>query len=89
MGNPVAKQAGIDLRNRLVEMVTANVDNGGDGMTRAELAAEVGISGPKILKHINMLIEDGRVEQTGTKIVPTHTGHIHVCRTCGVTMHTH
>lgn len=87
MPNPVSKQSGIDQRNRIVELVAANVDNGGDGMTRTELAAALGIAKPNVHKHMTMLIEDGRVEQIGQKVVPSKTGHIHVCRTCGKTMH--
>ena len=85
--NPVTTQAGVDQRNRIVELVAANVDNGGDGMTRAELAAELGISKPNVHRHLTKLFEDQRVEQIGTKVLPASTGHIHVCRTCGKTMH--
>lgn len=85
--NPIATQAGIDQRNRIVELVNVNVDNGGDGMTRAELATELGISKVSIHRHMARLVADGRVEQVDTKIVPSSVGHIHVCRTCGQTMH--
>lgn len=85
--NPIAIQQGVDQRNRIVELVTASVEHGGDGMTRADLAKELGISKPSLLRHMKVLIEDGRVEQIGTKVVPSSTGHIHICRTCGVTMH--
>lgn len=86
-GNPVTRQAGIDQRNHIVELVTANIDNGGDGATRAELAAELGISKPRLHRHLTMLIADHRIEQVGMKVVPSDTGHIHICRTCGKTMH--
>lgn len=86
-GNPKSTQAGIDQRNHIVELVATNVDNGGDGLTRAELAAALGVSKPTIHKHLGLLFEDGRVEQIGPKILPTKTGHIHICRTCGQTMH--
>ena len=87
VGNPVAKQAGIDQRNRIVELVTANVDNGGDGMTRTEIAAELEIGKPNLIKHLKALFEDQRIEQIGAKVVPSKVGHIHICRTCGLTMH--
>jgi hypothetical protein len=86
-GNPVTTQDGIDKRNRIVELVTENVDNGGDGLTRAELAAELGIAKPSLIHHMAKLVQDQRVEQVGLKVVPAKTGHIHVCRTCGKTMH--
>jgi len=86
-GNPISTQAGIDTRNKIVELVTTNIDNGGDGLTRAELAAELGIAKPSVHRHLTRLIEDRRVEQSGTKIVPINAGHIHICRTCGETMH--
>lgn len=84
--NPIATQLGVDQRNRIVELVTASVEHGGDGMTRADLAKELGISKPSLLRHMKVLIEDGRVEQIGTKVVPSSIGHVHICRTCGVTM---
>jgi predicted ArsR family transcriptional regulator len=87
MANTEAAQAGIDTRNRIVELVAENVDNGGDGMSRPELAAALGISRPTVHKHLTVLIADGRVEQIGRKVLPIKTGHIHVCRTCGKTMH--
>lgn len=86
-GNPISIQAGIDQRNRIVELVATNIDDGGDGMTRAELATALGISKPALLAHVKRLIEDGRIEQIGQKILPSNTGHIHICRTCGQTMH--
>ncbi|NYD43222.1 helix-turn-helix transcriptional regulator [Nocardioides panaciterrulae] len=86
-GNPVSTRAGIDTRNRIVELVAANVENGGDGMTRAELAAELGITKPRLHKHLTMLFADRRVQQIGMKVVPSNEGHIHICRTCGQTMH--
>lgn len=86
-GNPISIQAGIDQRNRIVELVATNVDNGGDGMTRAELAAALGISKPTLITHVKRLIEDGRIEQIGKSVLPSRTGHIHICRTCGQTMH--
>lgn len=86
-GNPISTQAGIDQRNRIVELVATNVDNGGDGMTRAELAAELGISKPSLHRHLTALFEDRRIEQIGMKVVPSNAGHIHICRTCGEVMH--
>lgn len=86
-GNPIQAQAGIEKRNRIVELVTANIDNGGDGITRTELAAELGISKPTLHKHLTALFEDRRVQQIGKKVVPSNAGHIHICRTCGQTMH--
>ncbi|WP_104106691.1 winged helix-turn-helix transcriptional regulator [Nocardioides sp. 616] len=88
-GNPAAIQAGIDTRKLIVELVTADVDNGGDGMTRAALAGELGISKNRVHTHVTTLIEEGAVEQLGVKITPSGIGHIHVCRTCGQTMHVH
>lgn len=85
--DPAARQAGIEQRNRIVELVSANVAEGGDGMTRTELAAALGISKPSLHRHMQTLIADARVEQVGTKVVPSKVGHIHVCRTCGVPMH--
>jgi DNA-binding transcriptional ArsR family regulator len=87
MPNPQVIQAGIDQRNRIVELVAANVDAGGDGLTRTELATALGVSKPRIHRHLTVLFEDGRVEQIGQKVLPSSTGHIHVCRTCGKTMH--
>lgn len=85
--NPISTQLGIDTRNRIVELVTKNVDEGGDGMTRADLAKAIGISKPTLHRHLIQLFEDGRVEQIGVNVVPSSTGHIHICRTCGLTMH--
>jgi predicted ArsR family transcriptional regulator len=86
-GNPQAIQAGIDQRNHIVELVAADVDNGGDGMTRGELAAELGISKPSLHRHLTELFKDRRIEQIGMKVMPSKTGHIHICRTCGKTIH--
>lgn len=86
-GNPHTIQAGIDQRNHIVELVAANIDNGGDGMTRAALASELGISKPSLHRHLVKLVADARIEQVGTKVLPSKTGHIHICRTCGTTMH--
>lgn len=87
MPNVNSVQEGIEKRNRIVELVNENVDNGGDGMTRTELAAALGIGKPTLIKHMWALFEDGRIEQIGKKVLPIKTGHIHVCRTCGKTMH--
>lgn len=85
--NPITTQAGVDQRDRIVELVTTNVDNGGDGLTRAELAAALDVTKPTVHRHLTKLSADGRVEQIGMKVVPSKTGHIHICRTCGQTMH--
>lgn len=85
--NPISTQLGIDTRDRVVELVTSNVDNGGDGLTRAEIAKALGISKPTLHRHLVQMFEDGRVEQIGPNILPSKTGHIHICRTCGQTMH--
>jgi predicted ArsR family transcriptional regulator len=85
--NPNITKTGEDQRSRIVELVNANVDDGGDGLTRADLAAALGISKPRVHRHLARLFEDGLVEQIDTKVMPSKTGHIHVCRTCGQTMH--
>lgn len=86
-GNKTSAQAGINQRNLIVELLETNIGKGGDGMTRAALAAELGITKPSLHRHLTLLFEDGRVEQIDKKVVPSSIGHIHICRTCGQTMH--
>lgn len=86
-GNPQMIQAGLGQRNRIVELVEGNARDGGDGMTRTELAAELGVSKPTLRKHLHILIEEGRVKQVGLKVLPSDSEHVHICRTCGETMH--
>jgi DNA-binding Lrp family transcriptional regulator len=86
-GNPVSTQAGIETRDRIVELVATNIDNGGDGMTRADLAEELGLSKPGLHKHLTRLFKDRRLKQIGMKVLPSTSEHIHICRTCGKTMH--
>lgn len=85
MPNLDAKQQGVETRNKIVDLVTANVADGGDGMTRLELADVLGIAKPTVRKHIvTLLTEDRRLEETtGHRLVPSEVGHVHVCRTCG------
>lgn len=85
-GNPITTQIGIDQRNRIVELIAQNYDNDGDGMTRTELAAELGISKPALHRHLTVLFDAQRIDQIGKQVVPL-TGHVHICRTCGKTMH--